>query len=577
MSSIVNVALRLTERAKEMPDAIALAQILGRASRSADQKFRYQTITFKQLDEDSDKIAQGMIDYGVTPGMRIAMLVPQGLDFVSVVFGMLKSGAVTILIDPGMGRKNLIDCLAAAKPEGFFGIPLAQAIRTVLRRRFPLTKKNVTVGRRCFWGGKTLQGFRKRNWQESVLHPTQADDEAAIIFTTGSTGPPKGVLYRHKNFDKQVEEIQNRYNITPGGIDVPGFPMFGLFNSAMGTTSVIPRLDPSRPASLNPAEFVDVISDWQANQTFASPAVLEKVGHYCHKKQIKIPTLKRILTAGAPVRRDVVRSMLDATGDDAEIFTPYGATESLPVASISGAEIPAKTSQKTDLGDGVCVGTRFPGINWRVIPITDEPIPHFDQIPRFCNSGEIGELIVQGDVVTTEYVTRCETNPLAKILEKETGDIWHRMGDVGYLDEQERFWVCGRKSHRVITRNPEGELVTLFTLRVEAIFNQHKDVKRTALIGLPNPKESNTAEKVTTPAVVVELKQHVQEAAKKDPLAVEAKLCKELAEIAANNPLTSLITAENFFFHPSFPVDIRHNAKIFREKLTVWAVEKRRG
>src|SRR4029450_8167275 len=162
----------------------------------------------------------------VRPGTGLVLMVPPSIDFISLVFAMFKAGVITVLIDPGMGRRNLIRCLADSEPEGFIGVPLAQAVRTVLRGRFPRAKYNLTVGRRWFWGGRTIAQLRARKWEDGLRQAaTTADDPAAIIFTTGSTGSPKGVLYRHGNFNRQADEIRDFYGIQPGEIDLPGFPL----------------------------------------------------------------------------------------------------------------------------------------------------------------------------------------------------------------------------------------------------------------------------------------------------------------------------------------------------------------
>jgi acyl-CoA synthetase (AMP-forming)/AMP-acid ligase II len=237
--------------------------------------------------------------------------------------------------------------------------------------------------------------------------------------------------------------------------------------------------------------------------------------------------------------------MRSCLGDGGEIHTPYGATEALPVSTIAAGEVLAETQHAWRAGRGTCVGRRFPGIEWRIIAITDEPIATSDDV-RDVPRGEIGELIVCGPVVTT-YYERPEANAAAKIA--DPAGFWHRMGDVGYFDEHDRFWFCGRKAHRVIT--VDG---TLFTDPVEGVMNQHPDVFRSALVGI-GPQGQHR------PVVVVEL------GPGRSPPA--DALFAELRQLAASNQVTERI--QDFLIHPSFPVDVRHNAKIFREKLAVWA------
>jgi olefin beta-lactone synthetase len=552
----VNVAHRLTLQAQARPDEVALAEPLGYG---ANGKRQYRSLTFRELDEDSDRIAAGLKRMGVKRGTRIAILIPQSIEFVSIVFGLYKSGATTILIDPGMGPKRMLQCLADADPEGFIAIPKAHVIRKVMRLKgwCPNAKLNVTVGRRLFWGGPTLKQFRAASHEGPCTEHTGPDDQAAIIFTSGSTGPAKGVGYSHRNFDTQVEEIQGRYDIQPGEVDVPGFPLFGLFSCAMGVTSIIPDMDPTRPANVDPKKYLEAIDDWKATQSFASPALWNKVSLYCEANDIHIKTLRRVVTAGAPVPYSVLERMKRHLHEEADLHTPYGATESLPVASISASEVLSETWRKTAEGGGVCVGRRFPKIEWRIIPITDEPIEKLEDVNALPN-GEIGEIAVCGSVVTKLYVTRVDANATAKMIDAQ-GRTWHRMGDVGLIDNQDRFWFHGRKAHRLRTENGP-----MFTIPCEAIFNQHEKVFRSALVGVGKPGEQR-------PVLIVEMLPDVQLDSKAD----RDQLKTELERIASSNDLT--LSIETFMVHPSFPVDIRHNAKIFREKLTVWATEELAG
>ncbi len=551
-SSLVgeNVAALLHAAALERPDALAIAEPQGRG---AQGQRLYARITFRQLDDDSTLLADGLHALGAEPGMRLALLVRPGIDFISLVFALFKAGIVVVLIDPGMGRRNMIGCLAEAEPQGFVAISLAQAVRVLLRHRFPQARWNVTVGRRWFWGGPTLAQLRQRELSSHHMAPVHPDDPAAIIFTTGSTGPPKGVLYRHGNFTHQARQIQEHYQIAPGEINLPGFPLFALFDCAMGVTTIIPDMDPTRPADVDPTKILEAIDDWQVTQAFGSPALWNVVGRYCQQQQRQLPTLRRVLSAGAPVPPHVLQRMKEAIHPQGDIFTPYGATEALPVASIAASEVLQETAALSAIGRGTCVGRRFSGMLWRVIPICDEPIQHIEQVTPL-GVGEIGELIVSGPVVTSHYVTRREANALHKITDGTR--FWHRMGDVGYLDDQDRFWFCGRKSQRV--RACHG---VMYTIMCEAVFNQHPVVYRSALVGIGTPDQQ-------VPVVIVE---PWPEHRPTTPAATSA-LLDQLRDIARQFDHTRPI--EHFLVHPSLPVDIRHNAKIFREKLAMWAAER---
>jgi acyl-CoA synthetase (AMP-forming)/AMP-acid ligase II len=574
MNYPLNVAARLSKMAQAMPDAVAVVEPLGYDNQG---KRQYRQFTFRQLDCDSDCIARGLRQMGVVPGTRLALLLRPGIDFVSLVFALLKAGAVSILIDPGMGRRNLIRCLTEAEPEGFIAVGLVHAARVFLRRKFSRAKFNVTVGRRWFWGGPTLRQLRGAASLDATqtagdIVPTNADDPAAIIFTTGSTGPPKGVLFTHGIFEAQVEQIRDRFDIRPGEIDLPAFPLFGLFNCAMGVTAVIPDMDPSRPARVDPAKIIEAVRDWNVTQTFGSPAIWNRVGRYCQEHKIRLSTVRRVLSSGAPVPVEVLRRMKDCIHEQGDMHTPYGATEALPVASIAASEVLGETAEKTRQGAGTCVGRKFPGIEWKVIRIVDGPIASINVIEELP-LGEIGELIVSGPQVTKCYVTRVEANKMAKIVDNssfsreraptegcsasERGiNIWHRMGDAGYFDREGRFWFCGRVAHRVLSAGGP-----LYPIPCEAIFNQHPDIFRSALVGV-GPRG------IQRPVIILEPKQ-----GKFPKTAADKKaLLDEIRRLGQSSPLTQSIG--DLLLHPSFPVDIRHNAKIFREKLAVWAAKK---
>lgn len=554
----VNVADRLTKIAAALPDAVAVAcpghgDVAGRHS--------YATCTFAELERDAQSLARGLVDLGVTPGRRLVLLVKPGIEFVKLVFALLRSGATTVLIDPGMGKKHLVNCLTEVEPEGFVAISPAQAVRTLLRKRFPQAKLNITVGRRWFWGGKTYKQLLAAGQRsETTLPRTKAHDSAAIIFTSGSTGPPKGVEYTHEMFETQVAEIAREYDLQPGGADLACFALFGLFNSALGVTTVFPEMDFSRPASANPRKLVDAANDWQVTQAFASPAVWRKLADYCEDKDERIPSLRKIFSCGAPVPAQVLERTLKFAHELAEMHTPYGATESLPVATIAASEVLGETVSETANGAGVCVGRKFDSVDWKIVRISDEPIANIGDAEGLP-VGEIGELIVRAPQVSPAYVTgdAVKHNALAKIADGDS--VWHRMGDVGYLDGEGRFWYCGRKNHRVETADG-----TLFTECVEAVFNEHPHVARTALVGIGERRN-------VSPVIIVEPSNAFRRRnGSNRTYKSYDELRSELLELAGRRH--EMLQIKQLIFHFSFPVDVRHNAKINREALAVWAEQE---
>lgn len=537
----VNISRPLTEMAQLHPDAPAI--IFPEKNR---------TLTFRELDLWSNRLAAGFESAGISRGIRTALLVPPSPELFAITFALFKAGAIPVFIDPGIGARNMKGCLAEAAPAAFIGIPKAHVARRLLRWGKATLKILITVNGGRFWGGIPLEEVeRSASGTGYTPAETKRDETAAVLFTSGSTGPPKGVVYTQGNFAAQIESLKELYSILPGEIDLPTFPLFALFAPALGMTALIPEMDFTRPGMVDPVKIVATAKKYRATTMFGSPALLNRVGRYGETEGITLPDMQRVISAGAPVPAATLERFTHLLPEGAEIFTPYGATEALPVCSIGSREILSETAAGTGEGRGICVGRPVNGLSLAIIGITDEAVDLWNDDLRL-KDGEIGEIVVRGPQVTVAYFNRPEATRLAKITDPTDG-FWHRMGDLGYLDSSGRVWFCGRKSHRLLTS--EG---TLYTIPVEGVFNAHPEVFRAALVGIGTPGSQR-------PVLCVELEPGVSSSWKE-------LIRSELLEIGSGYPHTAGI--KDILFHPSFPVDIRHNAKIFREKLAVWAEGK---
>jgi acyl-CoA synthetase (AMP-forming)/AMP-acid ligase II len=382
------------------------------------------------------------------------------------------------------------------------------------------------------------------------------NSEVAVAFTSGGTGIPKGVIFRQGMFSAQFDLLHDEVGIQPGEVDLPGLYSFALFGPALGLCEVFPDMDPTHPAALDPAKLVQTIQDHGVTNSFGSPIIWRKVAEYCLPRKIQLPGIRRILMAGAPVPPSLIESYTHILGDG-EIYTPYGATEALPLTMISGTEILQETAALSAQGYGMCVGRPVSKATIRIIRITDETIPAWSD--ELClPQGEIGEISAKGPMVTREYLNRPEQTAQAKI--DQNGEVWHRMGDLGYFDDRGRLWFCGRKAHRVETTRG-----LVLPVPCEAIFNAHPAVFRTALVGVGEPGQQ-------TPVLVVEPKPgHSPRGG-----AAQEQFRQELLALGAQHQRTQGI--DRVLFYPKgFPVDVRHNAKIDRLALGRWAAKKRKG
>ena len=516
----------------------------------------YLSLSFAELDVEVSAWKVRLAVAGIARGDRTLLLVRQGLPLIASAFALFRLGAVPVVIDPGMGLKNFLACVARSRPTALVGIPFAQILSRLFRPSFRTVRTRVTAS-----GSLTARrssGSEIVNLKSEIVNSSPSE-LAAVLFTSGSTGAPKGVCYEHGMFAAQVRLIRETYAIEPGEIDLPLLPIFALFNPALGMTTIVPEIDPRRPAEVDPAKIVQAIRQENVTNSFGSPTLWRKIGEHCVAEKITLPTLRRVLCAGAPVPAALWKSS-SAFLPHGQLHSPYGATEALPVASVSSREIDPTTTR------GACVGRPISGIDVRIIAVIDGPVATLAdtrELPR----GEIGEMIVRGPVVTQSYDALPAATAAAKISDASvaprsaappsaldvplgrTGAVWHRMGDCGYLDADGRLWFVGRKVERVETQ--QG---ALHTEPCEQVFRCHPRVTRCALVGLGERGRQR-------PALIVE-------AVVKDSAAARV-FARELRGLALEHAHTTPVKL--FYFHPKFPVDVRHNAKIHRLTLAQWA------
>jgi acyl-CoA synthetase (AMP-forming)/AMP-acid ligase II len=500
---------------------------------------KWDTFTFGQLFERSEQLAPGLSTLGLRAGQRAALMSPPSPDFFALAFALLKTGIVPVMVDPAIGLSNVTECINESQPEIFIGNALTHTMRKIHGWGKDSIKVNITIP-------ALLRNIAKhpRETQYAPLntaHRSLITDSspAAIIYTSGSTGVPKGAIFSHENFAAQLDMLTATFDIQPDEIDLPAFPLFALIDCLLGVTAVIPDMRFPQPAKVDSAKVTDAINRFGVTNMFASPVMLDHLAGYALPRGLHLPSLKRVITAGAPAPVTVLERAVQLL-PDAHIFGIYGATESLPITVVDSREILSETRYLSEQGAGVCIGKPAEGACVRVIRISESEIQQWDDTWELPVN-QVGEITVKGRAVTKEYVARADANRLAKIDDR--GETVHRMGDLGYFDERDRLWYCGRKSHRVET--PHG---TFFTEQIEGIFNAHPFVYRTALVGVDGE-----------PVLWVELESDAQNTDRET-------VKQELIELGENHPQAAQI--KTFLFAKKFPTDVRHNSKIIREKLT---------
>ncbi|MFI1912002.1 AMP-binding protein [Nocardia sp. NPDC020380] len=382
--------------------------------------------------------------------------------------------------------------------------------------------------------------------------PAPADELLLIAYTTGSTGPAKAVEMTHGNLSAMVDQVDAARGRVAPDTSLITLPLVGILDLLLGARCVLPPLVPSKVGSTEPAHVVDAINRFGVKTMFASPAVLIPLLRHLEQHKTLVPTLHSIFSGGAPVPDWCIAGLRRVLPEDAEVYAGYGSTEALPMSTIESRELLDGLFERAHRGDGTCIGRPAEGVRARLVAITDDALRTWADAEARAGELEgtrgIGELVVSGPNVSTRYYWPESATIAGKIHDGDV--IWHRTGDLAWIDEQGRIWFCGRKSQRVQTvKGP------VFTVQVEQVFNTVAGVARTALVGV-GPRDAKE------PVLCVEI----------EPGASATAVATALRQRAAEFEVTAAVS--EFLFHPKFPVDIRHNAKIGREQLAVWASER---
>lgn len=526
---VENIASHLDKASKLFPDQTAILSA---------QPSLFEPRSFKELNLETIDCASYLSSQKISKGDTVLLAVKPGYQLILIAFSLFRIGAIPVIIDPGMGVKAFLRCIKSTKPNALIGIPLAHFLSKIFRKSFQSIQKKIVVSNNQF--SKEL----KKNCINDGLSSakTKPEETAAIVFTSGSTGPPKGVVYSHKMFNAQINHLKNDFGMEEGETDLTTLPIFSLFNPALGITTVIPEMNPRRPALANPRLIVESMRKFKINSAFASPVIGEKIYKFCKNEKIELPDVKRLFLAGAPTHPNLIESLskIIVKGD---VIIPYGATEALPISATNHREVKS-LAKETAFGKGSVLGKPLSGTTIRIMPISNAPFESGTNCPKELKQGEVGEICVSGDVVSKEYFRM----PGATVDTKFNDGIlrFHRMGDLGYFDKKGILRFLGRKAEMFLTKDGPLE-----TERCEPLINSFENISRTALVGIGNTK-------IKEPCVVLELKNSISKSEEKN---LKDKILKTL-----NHNLPTY-TFQYVVVEKTLPVDPRHNAKIHRLSL----------
>ena len=533
----MNVAELIEREATKSPHHPAIIFPQG------EKTFSY---TYEELIKKSCFLSYAFQSSGIKKGDRILFFVKPSLHFSAIAFSLFKLGAIPVFIDPGMGLSNLLRCVRKTKPSYFISERKGIILKWIFRKTFSSLKK--TFCTKSFFFYDSIEKILKEEKSGPILFPKVSEtDKASLIYTSGGTGSPKGVWYDHGMFRAQVELLKSEFSYTSSDKDLPGFPLFSMMTIAMGVTSVIPEMDPSSPGTCDPSKIVKNIEEFKVTTIAGSPAIWERVGNYCQEKGITLESVRALIMFGAPIPKRLHKIFEDILPNGTS-YTPYGATECLPVSNISWKTIQEASLPETFPYNAICIGKNIEPCQVRIIQETNKKnlsLSETKELPSY----EIGEIIAKGRQASPAYLGEYEANEESKI--KDQNSFWHKMGDLGFKDAEGKLWFCGRKAHKV-TSSSTGK--DYFSLPTELLFNDHPEIKKTALIKL---RCGNKIE----PALSIE---RLQQEEKLSPEAAKS-FKKELLSRAAQGGHNEI---SKFFLHKSLPVDRRHNIKIDRKALS---------
>lgn len=508
----------------------------------------YDMMSFRDLQARMWQYQRGLSALGVTPGKRILMLVTPGHDFLAFAFAVMACGAVPVFIDPGIGIDKMCSCIEQAQAEGCIVSAKAQLLILLKRKLFRDMKVVVNAGRLPFGFGTNLEFFSRFSAAPSDVPKPDPTATGLVAFTSGATGTPKGVEFSNANLARQTQIFADSFKVSSGSRDFPLLPIFSIYGAACGAGSIFYPTDPGKPLNLDPDLVCKVIRDLAPDTSFGSPTLWGKISSFALAHAINFPSLQRVFMAGTSVPLMVLKQV-GSVCPKAQLFTPYGATEALPITLSPASELPTNPEIASNGMTGIPVGKPVAGVEVKVIEISESPIASF-QDAKEVSELTIGELLVAGPNISLSYLNREDSNLKGKI--RDGNRTWHRIGDAGYVGSKGDLYYCGRVVHRVDSKDKEGKSLTLFSEPVELIFLKHAKVKRAALIKF----ESDVG-------AAIAIEPHPQYFPRSQ--AEKSQFEAELRILARQTSFTAAL--DRFFFFHSFPVDARHNAKVFRDEL----------
>jgi acyl-CoA synthetase (AMP-forming)/AMP-acid ligase II len=544
-----NVSRHIVELAQVAPYQQAITCLSGR---DTNGKMAYSHLTLRQLNQRSNDLARGLQQAGVIRGTRAALQLLPGIEWFSITYALLKIGAVPILLQPALGMRKMAQCVKAVEPEILITEPKYQAIQIFQANNYQSVHLQISTEKRCFSKGISITDLQRN--EHTTFQPAEmrSSDTGMIVFSTSCESEiPKPTVFTHGMLNAMIERIKSVMSVSLDSTLITTFPFFMILAPAIGMRQILPESHSLKASKLNPRTLIETIWDYGVTHLLMSSTRLMMLTEFLKDEAIYLPSIQRIASWGEPYPAFELQRLHSFISEKTQIFPLYGMTEAPIISTLGSHKIVSETQIKTERGFGLCQGKEIDDLEMRVIEVNDRPIDNWSD-DLLADKGGIGELVINGEAVSRQYYNDSKNDALHKIPDGKS--IWHRTGDIGWLDTKGNFWFCGRKQDRVTISEDE----TLYTIPCEAVFMQHERVYRCIIVGVgPIPYQ--------TPVLIIEL-------APGDSGKYISTLTHELLDLAQSYPHTGNI--KNILFRKSFPVHSLYHQKINRKQLTIWAAKK---
>jgi long-chain acyl-CoA synthetase len=428
----VNVAAALHRLAVEHPARIAM--------RAGNRQ-----VSYRELDAAAARVAAVLRDDGLAPGERVLLLLPNVPEFAAAYYGVLRAGGVAVPLDPYLTRTEIAAILHDA--EGG-----RMVVWRELQRSTPASA-GLTVF--VLAPGSCFDIASADDAGEAPL-PVEPGDPAVILYTSGTTGQPKGTVLSHANLGGNAAATAERLRYGAGDLVLAALPLCHVFGQTCGLNATVCSGTCLLMApSLEPADLLGLLRTWEVSVLIGTPTTYAGLLAADSEQLLARVTPRAALSGGAPLDGGLHAAWERTTGTP--LAEGYGLTETSPVICVDAID-----------------GTRRPGsIGW---PLDGVQLRVVDSLGADVDAGESGELLVRGPNVMTGYWRRpAET---AAVL---SDDGWLRTGDLACCAEDGRYEIVGRAKELIIS---EG--YNIHPREVEQVLTAHPAVREAAALGVPH-------------------------------------------------------------------------------------------